>query len=98
VVTFSAYSTPIPTPNPQLRKSSTLRRDYTQFVAVKGNLATAESEAFGKNSSTQVFTTVVKGKFSASTGFSAALAYNSNSSNLLAIGISRAAEKIITIW
>lgn len=49
-----------------------VRKRYTQFVSVKGNLATAESEAFGKNSSTQVFTTVVKGKFSASTGFSAA--------------------------
>ncbi|MEG4045521.1 MULTISPECIES: hypothetical protein [unclassified Microcoleus] len=45
---------------------------YTQYVDVKGNLATAQSEAFGKDTSTQIFTTVVEGKYSASTGFSAA--------------------------
>ncbi|MEG4045522.1 MULTISPECIES: hypothetical protein [unclassified Microcoleus] len=45
---------------------------YTQYVDVTGNLATAQSEAFGKNTSTQIFTTVVEGKYSASTGFSAA--------------------------
>ncbi|MEG3907178.1 hypothetical protein Q5691_13750 [Microcoleus sp. w1-18aA5] len=45
---------------------------YTQFVDIKNNLATAQSEAFGKNTSTQIFTTVVEGEYSASTGFSAA--------------------------
>lgn len=45
---------------------------YKQYVDIKGNLATAQSEAFGKNTSTQIFTTVVEGKYSASTGFSAA--------------------------
>jgi hypothetical protein len=49
-----------------------VQKIYTQYVKIKGNLATGESEAFGKNTSTQVFTTAVQGKFSASTGFSAA--------------------------
>ncbi|AFZ10256.1 hypothetical protein Osc7112_6065 [Oscillatoria nigro-viridis PCC 7112] len=49
-----------------------VQKIYKQYVDVKGNLATAQSEAFGKNTSTQIFTTVVEGKYSASTGFSAA--------------------------
>ena len=49
-----------------------IKKNYTQYVKIKGNLATVESEAYGKNTSTQGFTTAIKGKFSASTGFSAA--------------------------
>jgi len=47
-------------------------KNYQQNVDIKGNLATAQSEAFGQNTSTQIFTTVVEGQYSASTGFSAA--------------------------
>jgi hypothetical protein len=49
-----------------------VQKIYKQYVNIKGNLATAESEAFGKNTSTQVFTTAEEKRFSASTGFSAA--------------------------
>ena len=49
-----------------------VRKIYTQYVDIKGNLATAESEAFGTNSSTQIFTSAAQGLYSSSTGFSAA--------------------------
>ncbi|NQE33374.1 hypothetical protein [Microcoleus asticus] len=58
--------------NLDVKERFDVQKLYKQYVDVKGNLATAQSEAFGKNTSTQIFTTVVEGQYSASTGFSAA--------------------------
>jgi hypothetical protein len=58
--------------NLNVKERFDVQKIYKQYVNIKGNLATAESEAFGKNTSTQVFTTAIEKQFSASTGFSAA--------------------------
>jgi hypothetical protein len=58
--------------NLNVKERFDVQKIYKQYVNIKGNLATAQSEAFGKNSSTQVFTNALQGEYSASTGFSAA--------------------------
>ncbi len=58
--------------NLNVKERFDVQKIYKQYVNIKGNLATAESEAFGKNSSTQVFTSAVEKQYSTSTGFSAA--------------------------
>jgi hypothetical protein len=49
-----------------------IKKNLDSKVDVKGNLATAEAEAFGKDTLTQTFATVVEDKYSASTSIAAA--------------------------
>jgi hypothetical protein len=69
---FFGYANSNTTAKAYVKEVFDIKKNYTQYVKIKGNLATVEAEAYGKNTSTQGFTTVIEGKFSASTGFSAA--------------------------
>ncbi|MFB2933949.1 hypothetical protein ACE1B6_01595, partial [Aerosakkonemataceae cyanobacterium BLCC-F154] len=49
-----------------------IKKDVTTDVDLDGNLATAEADAYGSDTMTQTFATVIEGKYSNSVSIAAA--------------------------